>query len=206
VILEQSKMETVATELVAEQIDLANGNGEDAETKSKKRKLEAKKEQKKEESSENGEKLTKKTKSEADINANSKRMKTKSDKKIFQYGNYDRYYGYRLSAGEKDLRITILKKNWFCSKSCLDIGCNTGKFTMEIAARFLPESIVGIDIDSTLIDKANMFLKTRKEKLELPDFPISFELTLGPISPSIFPNNVSFIAGNYLEVEKQNQI
>ncbi|KHJ84843.1 hypothetical protein OESDEN_15438, partial [Oesophagostomum dentatum] len=38
------------------------------------------------------------------------------------YGNFDRYYGTRLDPGQKDSRLSILKKEWFEKKSILDIG------------------------------------------------------------------------------------
>ena len=44
------------------------------------------------------------------------------------YGNYDKYYGYRNSgAFEEDVRLSLLKKEWFEGKDCLDIGSNTGQ-------------------------------------------------------------------------------
>ena len=51
------------------------------------------------------------------------------------YGNYDKYYGYRNSgAFEKDMRLSLLKEEWFKGKDCLDIGSNTGQvcFCMSV--------------------------------------------------------------------------
>ena len=46
----------------------------------------------------------------------------------YRYGNYDKYYGYRNSgAFEKDVRLSLLKGEWFKGKDCLDIGSNTGQ-------------------------------------------------------------------------------
>lgn len=60
-----------------------------------------------------------------------------SMKKVFPFGNYDRYYGYRTENGEQDPRMKCLRREWFQSKKCLDIGCNIGKLTMEIGTWLL---------------------------------------------------------------------
>ncbi|KAG8487499.1 hypothetical protein CXB51_016251 [Gossypium anomalum] len=60
----------------------------------------------------------------------------KKFKKVFPYGNYKSYYGYRIGKGperEEDPRIRVLKKEWFEGKDCLDIGCNSGVVTIQIA-------------------------------------------------------------------------
>lgn len=43
----------------------------------------------------------------------------------FQYGNYSRYYGYRIEGN--DPRLTYLDPEWFRGKDVLDIGCNVGE-------------------------------------------------------------------------------
>jgi hypothetical protein len=49
----------------------------------------------------------------------------------FQYGNYNRYYGYRNSGvNEVDPRLALLRKEWVADKDCLDIGCNTGQVSV----------------------------------------------------------------------------
>lgn len=46
----------------------------------------------------------------------------------YRYGNYDKYYGYRNSGVfEEDPRLSLLRKEWFEGKDCLDIGSNTGQ-------------------------------------------------------------------------------
>ena len=50
------------------------------------------------------------------------------------YGNYDKYYGYRNSgAFEEDVRLSLLKKEWFEGKDCLDIGSNTGQVCAHVS-------------------------------------------------------------------------
>ncbi|KAJ3680741.1 hypothetical protein LUZ60_017019 [Juncus effusus] len=76
-------------------------------------------------------------------------------KDIFVYGNYKSYYGYRIDKNVKeDPRLAVFKREWFEGKDCLDIGCNQGIVTIALANKFHCKSIVGIDIDSDLIDTA----------------------------------------------------
>ncbi|KAF0901123.1 hypothetical protein E2562_037980 [Oryza meyeriana var. granulata] len=81
-------------------------------------------------------------------------------KEVFIYGNYRNYYGYRIdrNVGE-DPRLKIFKREWFESKDCLDIGCNQGLVTIGLATKFKCQSILGVDIDSGLIETANWNLR-----------------------------------------------
>jgi len=117
----------------------------------------------------------------------------------FQYGNYSRYYGYRLEGS--DPRLNFFNPNWFADKDVLDIGCNVGEVTMAIARDMWPKSILGIDIDPSLISKARKMVNqyanrkvpsamatpnpevepvTRKEQL----FPQSLPMIFGPLDPT----------------------
>jgi len=71
-----------------------------------------------------------------------------------EVGNYGRYYGYRPSSEGGDPRLRLVEGSWFEGGKCLDVGCNSGKLTAEIASRFAPRSMVGIDVDADLVDKA----------------------------------------------------
>lgn len=62
--------------------------------------------------------------------SNKKKKKINNGQKWFQYGNYPDYYDYRTKG--LDPRIKALKKEWFENKKCLDIGCNSGKFTIDV--------------------------------------------------------------------------
>lgn len=57
------------------------------------------------------------------------------------------YFGY-------DPRVFVLEKQWLDGKRCLDIGCNAGFFTLDLALTFDVTSVHGVDIDSSLISKA----------------------------------------------------
>jgi len=93
----------------------------------------------------------------------------KIDWKGFSQGNYNTYYNYRLAnqGGDStrpfkrhgDRRFNFFKKEWFYGKNILDMGCNAGFVTIGIAEKFLPKSILGVDVDSNLVEKANNSLK-----------------------------------------------
>ncbi|CAG8433689.1 11266_t:CDS:2 [Ambispora gerdemannii] len=85
------------------------------------------------------------------------------------YGNYMGYYQRRNDATVKDdPRLEVFDKSFFERKEVLDIGCNSGEFTIEIATRFLPEKILGIDIDDKLIERAYSNVR-QKYMLLLPN-------------------------------------
>ena len=123
----------------------------------------------------------------------------------FRYGNYTRYYGYRNNGSfASDSRLKLMKREWFEGKVVLDIGCNTGQVTIEMARTFNPKKICGIDIDGELIRIAK---KNVIRVIPLPStsgegliqFPQSFSKVYGPIavpnndeSSGEFPSNISF--------------
>lgn len=74
---------------------------------------------------------------------------------IYKFGNYAGYYGYRLNEAGYDPRIDLLEEQWFKGKHVLDIGCNSGVLSIRLAKKFNVEALHGIDIDKSLIDKAN---------------------------------------------------
>ncbi|KAK5970840.1 hypothetical protein GCK32_003265 [Trichostrongylus colubriformis] len=122
------------------------------------------------------------------------------------YGNFDRYYGARLEPGQKDSRLSILKKEWFEKKSVLDIGCNVGFLTLSIARDFGPRRILGIDIDDHLVGVARKNIRHYCDQNTefVGKFPASFCTSFGPISnhtlsfSTKFPDNVWFRRENYV--------
>ncbi|XP_055609368.1 probable RNA methyltransferase CG1239 [Uranotaenia lowii] len=88
--------------------------------------------------------------------------KFKAPRKAYIYGNYDRYYGYRNmhETPREDVRLQafIEQKHLIQAKRLLDIGCNNGSLTLEIARHCKPTSVVGIDIDGDLIASARRHL------------------------------------------------
>lgn len=123
---------------------------------------------------------------------------SQESKNKFIYGNYNRYYGYRNPKDFHDVRLDIFlaNKELFTGKEILDIGCNSGLVTIEVAKKLEIKHITGIDIDKGLINKTiKSVAKLRKS-------------STGTVKKT-FPFNVSFIHGNYvlrddvlLEIEK----
>lgn len=75
-------------------------------------------------------------------------------KKKFQYGNYNKYYGYRNPSKSEDPRVHFLRREWFEGKDVLDLGCNLGHLTLYIAKMHRPARILGLDIDGALVHAA----------------------------------------------------
>ncbi|KYR01331.1 hypothetical protein DLAC_02055 [Tieghemostelium lacteum] len=80
------------------------------------------------------------------------------------YGNYHGYYNYRNDSD--DSRFKILIKSLFYQKKCLDIGCNSGDVTFKIVKDYEPISMIGVDIDQHLIQKANYKLNSIKNEFK----------------------------------------
>jgi 7SK snRNA methylphosphate capping enzyme len=74
----------------------------------------------------------------------------------YQFGNYDRYYGYRNLNENIDVRFKVFARNAFLfkDKDILDIGCNVGLMAIAVGKNLHPRSVVGIDIDKNLIARA----------------------------------------------------
>lgn len=83
----------------------------------------------------------------------------------FRYGNYENYYHKRYGQStDIDIRIRMLQpyQDYFTDKKVLDIGCNCGEFSIELAKTFHIKSLLGIDIDGHLIEKARTSLSKSK--------------------------------------------
>jgi len=68
------------------------------------------------------------------------------------YGNYHGYYSKRPLV--KDPRLALLPPNFFTGTRVLDIGCNEGWVTCEIAQTWSAHKVVGVDIDDSLVRAA----------------------------------------------------
>ncbi|XP_044463518.1 probable RNA methyltransferase At5g51130 [Mangifera indica] len=87
-------------------------------------------------------------------------LKKRKRKEVFPFGNYKSYYGYRIGGGlDEDPRLKVFRKEWFHGKNCLDIGCNSGIITIQIAKKFQCRRILGIDIDSNRVEDAYWHLR-----------------------------------------------
>lgn len=87
----------------------------------------------------------------------------KDGKRVFLFGNYHKYYGYRKrNSAVEDPRLTVFERSWFAKKRCMDVGCNEGIVTLDIATRFGPRSMIGVDLDEQLIKRACSHLRTAR--------------------------------------------
>ncbi|KAI3910222.1 hypothetical protein MKW92_053109 [Papaver armeniacum] len=107
----------------------------------------------------------------SEVKAGEGKKRKRKDKEVAIFGNYRHYYGYRVCKDMKaDPRLMVLKKEWFEDKDCLDIGCNQGLITIEIAKTFRCRSILGVDIDASLVESAYWNLK-KIDKMESAGCP-----------------------------------
>ncbi|TDG41134.1 hypothetical protein AWZ03_012444 [Drosophila navojoa] len=109
----------------------------------------------------------------------------------FIYGNYRHYYGKRiLDTDFHDVRLDVLgmQPELFRGKQLLDVGCNSGHFSLEIAKKFEVKSLVGLDIDRALISEAQLAVNLLKRSSN-----ISAATAAGK-----FPYNVKFVHGNFV--------
>ncbi|CAB3367311.1 Hypothetical predicted protein [Cloeon dipterum] len=114
----------------------------------------------------------------------------------YRYGNYDRYYGYRVKKyGPEDPRLSLLGPERFEGKDVLDIGCNSGELTIAMAL-FGAKSVVGVDIDADLINQAikNQRLFLAGERSIVLDE--KKELELRASKPTL--KNLIFVSGDYV--------
>ncbi|KAF8942046.1 hypothetical protein BGZ47_006928 [Haplosporangium gracile] len=70
-------------------------------------------------------------------------------------------------AKKVDLRLEFLDPSWFRGKQVLDIGCNSALLTVFIALHYKPHKIQGVDIDPSLIGKAQKFVLKTFSQLSL---------------------------------------
>ncbi|KAI8371513.1 Bicoid-interacting protein 3-domain-containing protein [Radiomyces spectabilis] len=153
-------------------------------------------------------------------------MQAKNKKKTtsYIYGNYPNYYSDRRNKSKNyDSRLDVLPSHLFKDKHVLDIGCNSGNITITIAKRYHPVHIHGVDIDDTLIKKANSLLGVAYSLsdpsgteddtspldigMRFHYFPTSMTHMFGFIAlsrpatalPEGFPYNVTFEAMDWME-------
>lgn len=111
------------------------------------------------------------------------------------WGNYSDYSGPSKTPGSAthvlDPRLNLLAAlipGIFTAKHCLDIGCNAGSVSCQLAFDFAATSVTGVDIDPNLVKQAEKLLALRACRLRPPTqhtecavdyFPISAVLTHG---------------------------
>ncbi|KAJ7512476.1 Bicoid-interacting protein 3-domain-containing protein [Mycena galericulata] len=140
------------------------------------------------------------------------------------HGNYHGYYAKRPSVN--DPRLALLPPSTFPGKRVLDVGCNEGWVSCEIAQSHGASKVVGVDIDDALVraawrrrrtvwsaqgppSEADAEEPSRKRKRveavggETDYFPASCAHSFGPLpipptAPDTFPHNVSFRTGDWV--------
>ncbi|KAJ7731106.1 Bicoid-interacting protein 3-domain-containing protein [Mycena maculata] len=141
------------------------------------------------------------------------------------HGNYHGYYAKRPSVN--DPRLDLLPPSTFLGKRVLDVGCNEGWVSCEIAQSHGASKVLGVDIDDALVRAAWRRRRTvwstqgppietdgategpsRKRKRvepvgEADYFPSSCAHSLGPLpiprsAPDTFPHNVSFRTADWV--------
>ncbi|KAG8955309.1 hypothetical protein FRC04_008660 [Tulasnella sp. 424] len=65
------------------------------------------------------------------------------------FGNYQGYYQKRPASC--DPRLSLLRQSFFENKHVLDVGCNEGWVSIEIAQRWGAARVIGVDIDPELV-------------------------------------------------------
>mgnify|MGYP001569435662 FL=1 len=72
------------------------------------------------------------------------------------HGDYSNYYKKR-GGSAHDERLALLPKEWLKGKRVLDVGCNAGAVTVELAQRYGPARVTGVDISKDLVRQANSY-------------------------------------------------
>lgn len=79
-----------------------------------------------------------------------------------QHGSFLNYYAKRYNGSSiraLDDRLSLIDEDWIVGKRVLDIGCNAGHVSIQLAQFFRPRSVVGLDIDAHLIRTARAQLQ-----------------------------------------------
>ncbi|KAF1972405.1 S-adenosyl-L-methionine-dependent methyltransferase [Bimuria novae-zelandiae CBS 107.79] len=106
--------------------------------------------------------------------------------KSTNYGNYQNYLGTNHAPGSppaihvRDLRLSVISSLGFSFKGCrcLDIGCNDGSVSTQIAFEFDASEVVGVDIDPKLVRKAEELYSLKASRVRPPSEPFERERLL----------------------------
>lgn len=74
---------------------------------------------------------------------------------VTPHGSYKSYYHRRV-----DDRVPLLQVEWVRGRRVLDVGCNDGGVSLQIARELEPACVIGVDIDTALIARAKQRLRT----------------------------------------------
>ena len=114
-------------------------------------------------------------------------------------GNHQRYYGYRprvqgAEPRRADARLRFLDATWWNNKKAKDVGCNDGTFSLEIARRFEPRMLLGVDADAGLVRAATALVARRAREVDPEALLAKTEVKKGIArkGPLPFPHNCFF--------------
>lgn len=84
------------------------------------------------------------------------------------YGSFANYYQQRTSTHPADLdgRLKLIPTECLTRKRILDIGCNSGAVSLQIAQHFQPAHVLGIDLDADLIRRADWDLAFKSSQAQ----------------------------------------
>ncbi|KAM0722213.1 hypothetical protein Q7P37_001654 [Cladosporium fusiforme] len=100
---------------------------------------------------------------ETEIAEITKNQRNKQNHEARHHGNYTSYYSFR-SELIPDPRLTQLASFVKGKSRVLDLGCNAGKITIELATHFDVSEVVGVDLDSGLIKSAQEAKQTAESE------------------------------------------
>ncbi|CEL63110.1 7SK snRNA methylphosphate capping enzyme OS=Mus musculus GN=Mepce PE=1 SV=2 [Rhizoctonia solani AG-1 IB] len=114
-----------------------------------------------------------------------------STERAAPYGNYKGYYTKR-GNHFSDPRLRALPPGLFKGKRVLDVGCNEGWVTCEIALCYDAQEVVGVDIDAELVGRA---WRHRREVWSLQSPKISLKKDSSDKSRDELPESSSLEEG-----------
>lgn len=89
------------------------------------------------------------------------------------HGNFVGYYTKRPRTRGGDERLGLVPAEWIDGARVLDVGCNSGMVTVELAQSFKAGEVVGVDIDEGLIKLA----RRHSQRLSLRSLSFAAPLT-----------------------------
>ncbi|KAK7189658.1 hypothetical protein DPSP01_012900 [Paraphaeosphaeria sporulosa] len=139
--------------------------------------------------------------------------------KSTNYGNYQHYLGPNHAPGSppaihvRDLRLGVIAALGvdFKGRRCLDVGCNDGSVSTQIAFDFEASDVVGVDIDPNLVRKAEDLYSLKASRVRpsgdpsgptIDYYPMSAVLRHGRMPASVSPAShwpsVRFVAADWV--------
>jgi 7SK snRNA methylphosphate capping enzyme len=98
--------------------------------------------------------------------------------------------------------IQSIDASWIRNKDVLDVGCNDGTLTCQFARELGARSVVGVDIDSSLVHTARQRVRVLVDQMRTSGSPAlaANNADAGESIPAStrFPSNISFVNGDFV--------